>query len=116
MFPLEISIHDVTLRAGLAARIPLTGFDYPRSLPGGLVADRCSRPDIAASDSALDWNPALSMPATFRDSIPSVWYLLTRFLLTWCWALLHNPVIRRWVWSMRRCASHQPRLPGVPTE
>ena len=67
----------------------------------GLLETGALQTQFAASDSALDCNPALIMPATLRDSIPSVWYLLTRFLLTWCWVLLRSPVIRQcsFTWS-----------------
>ena len=50
-----------------------------------------SRPDIPASDSALDCRPALIMPDTFRVSIPMVWYLRTNSRLTWWWALSAVP-------------------------
>ena len=37
---------------------------------------------MPASERALDCSPALIMPATFRVSIPRVWYLPTRARLT----------------------------------
>ena len=61
-----------------------------------------SRRDIPASANALACSPALIMPATFRVSMPRVWYLRTNSRLTWWCALSRKPLVRRWAWSMRR--------------
>ena len=109
---LEFRVHDSTDGTGLARRVVPISKHHLAVMPLPLVEKLALYFTHPGSACAFGVLPAI-IPFTFRSSITNAWNLLTRVEVIRCWVFLLSPVTRLWSRSLRRCASHQPRLPDL---